>query len=148
MNVQEQQNMDQSLYEQTFVDFKRGDVVKGKVVQIASDAVFVDIGGKTEGIIPIEELSAKSLSDPNDAVKVGEEIEVFILKSEDAEGTLRLSRKRAELEKTWLRIRQAHEKGEIIEGTVVEQVKGGLVVDLGVRGFIPASHMGKRGSRN
>lgn len=133
--------MEQTLYEKTFVDVKPGDVIKGKVVQIESSAVLVDIGGKTEGIISLEELSYKPVEDPKTVVSVGDEVEVFVLKSDD-DGAIRLSRKRAELEKTWIRIKEAKEAGTPIQGTVVEQVKGGLVVDLGVRGFIPASHMG------
>jgi ribosomal protein S1 len=137
----ENQSVETALYEKTFVTAKPGDVLKGKVVQIQSDAVFVDIGGKTEGIVPFDELSYKPFEHPEQVVRVGDEIDVYVLR-EDEEGIVRLSKKRADLEKTWIRIRQAKEKGDVLYGTVVEQVKGGLVVDLGVRGFIPASHMG------
>lgn len=147
MNTQENMTNDPletAAYDQSFVTLNRGDVIKGKVVRIESDGVLVDIGGKTEGVIPKNELSHKPVADIHTIVKVGDEIDVFVL-DEDAEGAPKLSKKRADLEKTWIKIKEAHKAGTNLEGTVIEQVKGGLVVDLGVRGFIPASHIGKRG---
>jgi len=144
MSTEEKQEMEASFYDQSFVTLKRGDVVKGKVAQIESDGVLVDVGGKTEGFIPKEELSHRPVTDIKTLVTLGEEIDVFVL-NEDDEGVPRLSKKRADLEKTWIKIKEAHQQNVNVQGTVVEQVKGGLVVDLGVRGFIPASHIGRRG---
>lgn len=142
METQEEK-IETGAYEKTFINFNPGEVIKGKVVQIDANQILVDIGGKTEGVIPLEEISFRSNLNPKDLVKIGDEIEVFVLKTGDEEGGLVLSRKRAELEKAWLRIKEAKETGKIIHGLVVEKVKGGLVVDLGLRGFIPISHAGK-----
>jgi len=144
MNPEEKQESE--LYDQSFVTLKRGDVLKGKVARIESDGVLVDVGGKTEGFIPKNELSHKPVLDPHTLVNIGEEIDVFVL-SEDEEGIPQLSKKRADLEKVWLKIKEAFEQKINVQGTVMEQVKGGLVVDLGVRGFIPASHVGRRGMK-
>jgi small subunit ribosomal protein S1 len=121
------------------VAFEEGDVVKGKVVRIDKDEVLVDIGYKSEGVIPSNELSIRKSVDPADEVELGEEIDALVLTKEDAEGRLVLSKKRARFEKAWRRIEAAAESGEPVEGSVIEVVKGGLILDLGVRGFLPAS---------
>ena len=121
------------------VSFDEGDVVKGKVVRIDKDEVLVDIGYKSEGVIPSNELSIRKSVDPADEVELGEEIDALVLTKEDAEGRLVLSKKRARFEKAWRRIEAAAESGEPVEGSVIEVVKGGLILDLGVRGFLPAS---------
>jgi small subunit ribosomal protein S1 len=126
-------------YAATMVVFDEGDVVKGKVVRIDKDEVLVDIGYKSEGVIPSTELSIRKSVDPADEVELGEEIDALVLTKEDAEGRLVLSKKRARFEKAWRRIEAAAESGEPVEGTVIEVVKGGLILDLGVRGFLPAS---------
>ncbi len=126
-------------YAATMVSFDEGDVVKGKVVRIDKDEVLVDIGYKSEGVIPSTELSIRKSVDPADEVELGEEIDALVLTKEDAEGRLVLSKKRARFEKAWRRIEAAAESGEPVEGTVIEVVKGGLILDLGVRGFLPAS---------
>jgi small subunit ribosomal protein S1 len=126
-------------YAATMVSFDEGDVVKGKVVRIDKDEVLVDIGYKAEGVIPSTELSIRKSVDPADEVELGEEIDALVLTKEDAEGRLVLSKKRARFEKAWRRIEAAAESGEPVEGTVIEVVKGGLILDLGVRGFLPAS---------
>jgi len=126
-------------YAATMVSFDEGDVVKGKVVRIDKDEVLVDIGYKSEGVIPSTELSIRKSVDPADEVELGEEIDALVLTKEDAEGRLVLSKKRARFEKAWRRIEGAAESGEPVEGTVIEVVKGGLILDLGVRGFLPAS---------
>jgi small subunit ribosomal protein S1 len=126
-------------YAATMVAFDEGDVVKGKVVRIDKDEVLVDIGYKSEGVIPSTELSIRKSVDPADEVELGEEIDALVLTKEDAEGRLVLSKKRARFEKAWRRIEAAAESGEPVEGTVIEVVKGGLILDLGVRGFLPAS---------
>jgi small subunit ribosomal protein S1 len=126
-------------YAATMVSFDEGDVVKGRVVRIDKDEVLVDIGYKSEGVIPSTELSIRKSVDPADEVELGEEIDALVLTKEDAEGRLVLSKKRARFEKAWRRIEAAAESGEPVEGSVIEVVKGGLILDLGVRGFLPAS---------
>ncbi len=126
-------------YAATMVSFEEGDVVKGKVVRIDKDEVLVDIGYKSEGVIPASELSIRKSVDPADEVELGEEVDALVLTKEDADGRLILSKKRARFEKAWRRIEAAAESGEPVEGNVIEVVKGGLILDLGVRGFLPAS---------
>jgi len=121
------------------VTFDEGDVVNGKVVRIDKDEVLVDIGYKSEGVIPSHELSIRKSVDPAEEVELGESIDALVLTKEDAEGRLILSKKRARFEKAWRRIEAAAESGEPVEGSVIEVVKGGLILDLGVRGFLPAS---------
>ncbi|MEA2363051.1 MAG: small subunit ribosomal protein [Thermoleophilaceae bacterium] len=126
-------------YDATIVPFEEGDVVSGKVVQIDQDEVLVDIGYKSEGVILIGELSIRKSVDPHDEVELGEEVDALVLTKEDQDGRLLLSKKRARFEKAWRKIEAAAESGEPVEGTVIEVVKGGLIIDLGVRGFLPAS---------
>jgi small subunit ribosomal protein S1 len=126
-------------YAATMVSFDEGDVVNGKVVRIDKDEVLVDIGYKAEGVIPSNELSIRKSVDPADEVELGEEIDALVLTKEDAEGRLILSKKRARFEKAWRKIEVAADSGEPVEGSVIEVVKGGLILDLGVRGFLPAS---------
>ncbi len=126
-------------YAATMVSFEEGDVVKGKVVRIDKDEVLVDIGYKAEGVIPSNELSIRKSVDPHEEVELGEEIDALVLTKEDAEGRLILSKKRARFEKAWRKIEVAADSGEPVEGSVIEVVKGGLILDLGVRGFLPAS---------
>jgi small subunit ribosomal protein S1 len=126
-------------YDATIVPFSEGDVVSGKVVRIDKDEVLVDIGYKSEGVIPSNELSIRKSANPADEVELGEEVDALVLTKEDQDGRLLLSKKRARFEKAWRRIEAAAESGEPVEGTVIEVVKGGLIIDLGVRGFLPAS---------
>ena len=126
-------------YAATMVSFEEGDVVKGNVVRIDKDEVLVDIGYKSEGVIPSHELSIRKSVEPADEVELGEEVDALVLTKEDAEGRLVLSKKRARFEKAWRKIEVAAESGEPVEGSVIEVVKGGLILDLGVRGFLPAS---------
>jgi small subunit ribosomal protein S1 len=126
-------------YAATMVSFDEGDVVNGKVVRIDKDEVLVDIGYKAEGVIPSGELSIRKSVDPHEEVELGEEIDALVLTKEDAEGRLILSKKRARFEKAWRKIEVAADSGEPVEGSVIEVVKGGLILDLGVRGFLPAS---------
>jgi small subunit ribosomal protein S1 len=126
-------------YDATIVPFDEGDVVSGRVVQIDQDEVLVDIGYKSEGVIPMNELSIRKSVDPHDEVEMGEEVDALVLTKEDQDGRLLLSKKRARFEKAWRKIEGAAESGEPVEGTVIEVVKGGLIIDLGVRGFLPAS---------
>ena len=126
-------------YDATIKPFAEGDVVSGQVVRIDKDEVLVDIGYKSEGVIPNNELSIRRSVDPADEVSLGEQVDALVLTKEDQEGRLVLSKKRARFEKAWRKIEQAAESGEPIEGSVIEVVKGGLILDLGVRGFLPAS---------
>ncbi len=126
-------------YDATIVPFEEGDVVTGLVVRIDRDEVLVDIGFKSEGVIPSKELSIRKSVDAHEEVEMGEEVDALVLTKEDQDGRLILSKKRARFEKAWRRIEAAAESGEPVEGTVIEVVKGGLIIDLGVRGFLPAS---------
>src|SRR5829696_5100256 len=126
-------------YDATLTPFAEGDVVTGHVVRIDKDEVLVDIGYKSEGVIPANELSIRKSVDPKDEVEMGEEVDALVLTKEDPDGRLILSKKRARFEKAWRRIEAAAESGEPVDGTVIEVVKGGLIIDLGVRGFLPAS---------
>ena len=126
-------------YDATFTPFEEGEVVTGNVVRIDNDEVLVDIGYKSEGVIPSNELSIRKSVDPHDEVEMGEEVDALVLTKEDQDGRLIMSKKRARFEKAWRRIEAAAESGEPVEGTVIEVVKGGLIIDLGVRGFLPAS---------
>jgi small subunit ribosomal protein S1 len=120
-------------------DFKDGDIVDGEVVKIDRDEVLLDIGYKSEGVIPSKELSIRHDVDPNEVVKVGDRIEALVLQKEDKEGRLILSKKRAQYERAWGRIEEVMTSGQTIKGPVIEVVKGGLILDIGLRGFLPAS---------
>lgn len=130
-------------YDASFVTLEPGQIVKGKVVQVGDGEVMVDVGYKFEGRIPLYELGLRSGQTPHDVVSVGDEIDVFVLKIEDAEGNVLLSKRRADSRMAWQRLERAMADGEVIEAPVIERVKGGLLVDVGVRGFIPASHVGR-----
>jgi len=123
----------------TLTSFEDGDLVKGTVVKIEHDEVLVDIGYKSEGVIPVRELTIRKDANPADLVSEGDEIEALVLQKEDKEGRLILSKKRAEYERAWTDVERYFESSEIVEGEVIEIVKGGLIVDIGLRGFLPAS---------
>jgi small subunit ribosomal protein S1 len=125
--------------EDTMVQLKDGQLVTGIVVKIDRDGVLLDVGYKTEGVIPTRELAIKNDVNPHDVVKLGESIEALILTLEDKEGRLVLSKKRAQYEKAWADIEKKKEEDGVVHGTVIEVVKGGLIVDIGLRGFLPAS---------
>ena len=125
--------------EGTIKNFNDGDLVEGIIVQVDRDEVLVDIGYKTEGVIPSRELSIRHDVDPSELVKVGEKIEALVLTKEDKEGRLILSKKRAQYERAWGTIEGMKERDEVVKGMVIEVVKGGLIVDIGLRGFLPAS---------
>ncbi|MQY74941.1 MAG: 30S ribosomal protein S1 [Clostridia bacterium] len=126
-------------YDLTMVNLNDGDVVKGKVVKIDKDEVLVDVGFKSEGVIPRSELSIRNDVKPEDVLKVNEEIEIMVVQKEDQDGRLILSKKRAEVEQNFNRIEKIYENGDTVEGDIIECVKGGLIVDIGLRGFLPAS---------
>jgi len=126
-------------YDASFPEINEGEVVHGTVVRVDKDEVLVDIGYKSEGVIPVAELTIRRSVNPADEVSLGEEIDALVLTKEDAEGRLILSKKRARFELAWKRIEAAAESGEPVTGKTIEVVKGGLILDLGVRGFLPAS---------
>src|ERR1700716_3806354 len=125
--------------DKTIKYFNDGDIVEGTIVKVDRDEVLLDIGYKTEGVIPSRELSIKHDGDPNEVVSVGDEVEALVLTKEDKEGRLILSKKRAQYERAWGTIEELKEKDEAVKGTVIEVVKGGLILDIGLRGFLPAS---------
>ena len=134
--------------ESVLIDFKDGDIVEGDVVVIDKDEVLVDIGYKSEGLIPSNELSIRKGVDPQEIVELGQHIEALVLQKEDADGRLILSAKRAAFEKAWNRIEEAYTEQRTVEGPVIEVVKGGLIIDIGLRGFLPASLVDIRRVRN
>ncbi len=133
----------QQQYDETFVALEPGKVVKGRVVQVADDEVMVDVGYKSEGRIPLHELGLRGGQKPAEVLAVGDEIDVFILKIEDAEGNVLLSKKRADSRVVWEKLERMFKEGTTLEARVTERVKGGLLVDVGVRGFVPASQVAR-----
>ena len=128
-----------ALIDGTLTDFDEGDLVDGTVVKIEHDEVLVDIGFKSEGVIPLRELSIRKDADPSDIVNLGDKIEALVLQKEDKDGRLILSKKRAEYERAWISVEEKFKAGETVTGEVIEVVKGGLILDIGLRGFLPAS---------
>src|SRR5919108_4887939 len=126
-------------YEESIKSFEEGDIVAGKVVQVDKDEVLLDIGYKSEGVIPARELTIKHDIDPRQVVNIGEEIEALVTQKEDKEGRLILSKKKAQYERAWGQIEKVMHEDGVVKGTVIEVVKGGLIVDIGLRGFLPAS---------
>ncbi len=123
----------------SFVEVEEGNLVEGTVVKVDREEVLVDIGFKSEGVIPLRELSIRNDVLPEDVVKVGEKIEALVLQKEDKDGRLVLSKKRAQYERAWSRIEGIKARDGRVHGMVIEIVKGGLIVDIGLRGFLPAS---------
>jgi small subunit ribosomal protein S1 len=134
--------------ESVLIDFKDGDIVEGEVVRIDKDEVLVDIGYKSEGLVPSSELTIRKGADPHDVVELGQRLEALVLQKEDADGRLILSAKRAAFERAWNRIEEAYNDQRTVEGPVIEVVKGGLILDIGLRGFLPASLVDIRRVRN
>ncbi|TXR57501.1 30S ribosomal protein S1 [Quadrisphaera setariae] len=125
--------------DETIKYFNDGDIVSGTIVKVDRDEVLLDIGYKTEGVIPSRELSIKHDVDPSEVVGVGDEVEALVLQKEDKEGRLILSKKRAQYERAWGTIEKLKDEDGVVTGTVIEVVKGGLILDIGLRGFLPAS---------
>lgn len=128
----------------SFEPLSAGQIVRGHVAQVNDDEVLVDVGYKTEGRIPLHELNIPRDKKPADVFQRGDEIDVFVIKVEDAEGTILLSKRRADYRLVWEKLEQHFKSGEPLEARVTERVKGGLLVDVGVRGFLPASHVDVR----
>jgi len=126
-------------YSATMVDVEAGQLVEGTVVRVDKDEALLDIGYKSEGVIPARELSIRNGVNPADIVSMGEKIEAVVVTLEDKEGRLILSKKRAQYERAWGNIEKVKEADESVTGSVIEVVKGGLIVDIGLRGFLPAS---------
>src|SRR5713226_2541835 len=114
-------------------------IVRGTVMRVDSEGVLVDVGAKSEGFIPPKELSQRGTA--VEGISVGDRIDVYVMKVEGEEGSILLSKKRADLALAWERIQRGFETGTILHAMVVDKVKGGLVVDLGMRGFVPGSHV-------
>lgn len=131
-------------YEESFRELKRGEFLTGRVIQVNEDGAMVDVGYKTEGFIPVNQLTHRKDADPRELLEVGQDVKVVVLKVNHAEGQVLLSKRQADVEAAWFNILEAHQKGEVLESTCVEQVKGGLIVDIGLRGFVPASHVDLR----
>ncbi len=125
--------------EATLKFFNDGDLIEGTVVKIDRDEVLLDVGYKTEGVIPSRELSIRHDADPSEIVAVGDTVEALVLQKEDKEGRLILSKKRAQYERAWGDVEKVKEADGTVTGVVIEVVKGGLIVDIGLRGFLPAS---------
>ncbi|NIM04928.1 MAG: S1 RNA-binding domain-containing protein [Armatimonadetes bacterium] len=133
----------QASYERSMKELTPGQIISGLVVQLDEQGALVDVGTKSEGVIPQSEIGARTTIDGK-PLAVGERIDVCVLKAEDEEGAAVLSKKRADYEVAWIKIIRAFEAGEILSAMVTERVRGGLVVDLGVRAFLPASHVNVR----
>ncbi len=126
-------------YAASMVMVDDGQLVNGTVVRVDRDEVLVDIGYKSEGVIPSRELSIRNDVDPSEIVSIGDELEALVLQKEDKEGRLLLSKKRAQYERAWGQIEAVKERDGVVSGPVIEVVKGGLIIDIGLRGFLPAS---------
>jgi small subunit ribosomal protein S1 len=127
------------MYNQTLQDIKEGEIIKGRVLDITREDVIVDVGFKSEGIIPLDEFI-----EPIN-IKVGDQIEVYLESVEDQNGQLILSKQKADFMRVWDRIRDAHDAGELVDGRLMRRIKGGIVVDLfGVDAFLPGSQIALR----
>jgi small subunit ribosomal protein S1 len=134
-------------YDITIISFNEGDILQGKVVKIDKDEVLIDIGYKSEGVIPMAELSIRNNVRPEEVLTIEDVIDIMVLQKEDQDGRLILSKKRAEVERSFDRIEEIYRNQEIVEGEVIECVKGGLILDIGLRGFLPASLIDVRKTR-
>ncbi|MEK6568981.1 MAG: 30S ribosomal protein S1 [candidate division NC10 bacterium] len=133
------------LYAQSLREIVEGEIVRGTVLEIKNDTVLIDIGYKSEGTIPLREFQTLSGEFP---IKVGDAVDVYLDQKEDSDGLIVLSREKAEKIKVWDDIRRSYEKGEVITGTILGRTKGGLMVDIGVRAFLPGSQVDLRPVRD
>ncbi|MBI5180960.1 MAG: 30S ribosomal protein S1 [Nitrospirae bacterium] len=132
------------LYDESFTRIEEGTIVKGRVMAVHNDGVMVDIGFKSEGIIPIHEFTGDDLS----KIKVGDEINVYLEEHEDSEGNLILSKEKADKVKVWDDVEKAYRNNEIVKGKVISRIKGGMTVDIGVKAFLPGSQIDLRPVRD
>ncbi|MFZ3091933.1 MAG: 30S ribosomal protein S1 [Nitrospirota bacterium] len=128
------------LYDETFTKIEEGSIVKGTVMAIHRDGVMVDIGFKSEGMIPIEEFTPHDLS----KIKIGDMINVYLEEREDNDGNLILSKEKADKVLIWIDIERAYRNNEIVQGKITSKIKGGMTVDIGVKAFLPSSHIDLR----
>ena len=126
-----------SLYEQTFQNFEEGSVIEGTVILVKKDKVIVDIGYKSEGIIPAEEFDPQELS----TLTPGTRLPVYIEEREDSEGNLILSKEKADKMKVWEELERNFKDEKVVEGRVLSRIKGGMMVDIGVKAFLPGSQI-------
>lgn len=126
----------------------KGERITAKVIQVENDKVFVDLGTKAEGVVPLNELATENLETAVGHVQPGDTFEVIVLKPYSSDGNPVVSKRRADFDVQWQRILDSFEEGEVFQANVVDRVKGGLVVDIGVRGFVPATHVGSGKLRN
>ena len=140
--------MDKGEDDPTSTKLSRGDRVEATIIQVEKDRLFVDLGTKSEGVIPINEISDTPVASLAEKFSVGDKIQVVVIKPEGSDGQAIVSKKRADFYEVWDRIEQLHKSQEVVMANVVERVKGGLGVDLGVRGFVPATHVGNGKLRN
>src|SRR4030066_686915 len=128
------------LYDESFTKIEEGTIVKGRVMAVHNDGVMVDIGFKSEGIVPIQEFTGDDLS----KIKVGDEINVYLEEHEDSEGNLILSKEKADKVKVWDDVEKAYRNNEIVRGKIISRIKGGMTVDIGVKAFLPGSQIDLR----
>ncbi|MEW6621215.1 MAG: 30S ribosomal protein S1 [bacterium] len=128
-------------YEESIKSIKDGMILDGYVVQVDNEGALISVGGKTEGFIPKEELSTRRFSHPSEVISVGDQVKVYVLTTDDGQGNLILSKKWVDIEQAWSNVTTAFKENKIINGKVVKRVKGGLIVDIGIRGFIPMSEL-------
>ncbi|HUT74278.1 MAG TPA: 30S ribosomal protein S1 [Armatimonadota bacterium] len=133
-------------YDETISPLKQGDIVSGLVVHVDNHGALVDVGTKSEGMIPLADLAGEN-GEPAQQLAVGDRIDVYVVRTENAEGGLVLSKRKADYENVWRGVIEAYETGATVSAMVTDRVKGGLVVDLGLRGFLPASHVATRNVR-
>lgn len=126
-----------ALYEETFKNIEEGTIAEGRVIDILRDRVIVDIGYKSEGIIPIDQFSSQEL----ERLSVNDTIQVYIEQREDAEGNLLLSKEKADKMKVWEELEVAHREGREVQGKIISRIKGGMMVDIGVKAFLPGSQI-------
>src|SRR3989449_803222 len=126
-----------ALYEETFRNFEEGSIIEGGVVAISKDKVVVDIGYKSEGIIPADQFSGEELQ----ALKISDRLQVYIEEREDADGNLILSKEKADKMKVWEDLEKSYKDEKVVEGRILSRIKGGMMVDIGVKAFLPGSQI-------
>ncbi len=129
---------DEVTMENVFPELQERQIVRGTVVRVDSEGVLVDVGAKSEGLIPVREF--RPGESPTD-LQVGEQVDVYVMRVEQEEGSILLSKRRADVQRAWERLETALREGHILHAMVVDRVKGGVVVDVGLRGFVPGSHI-------
>jgi small subunit ribosomal protein S1 len=144
MNTESKQTEEQldrgamaALYDETFRNFEEGTIIEGRVVSVSKDKIIVDIGYKSEGIIPADQFSSEQLQ----GLKANDRIQVYIEEREDAEGNLILSKEKADKMKVWDELEKSYKEDRVVEGRILSRIKGGMMVDIGVKAFLPGSQI-------